>query len=533
MKERPGFLSDLPTGDFITRNSSDGFIRIVDTPPPVEQIIETPLVDPSIRNMHVNITGKIGMGKSTLICWWALQDIIEKRGGVCVIDPKGDLVDELLRWIPEDRADDCIVADIKDPLPLDFISCEPDNEDDVVADLKYMLMGEMADNPSYPMVNKNIENLLYSLINANTHAYLNTEEGEKYRCTFLDVSEFWENEVRRTFIRKHLSDPKLIDVWNKKLPNETDREKITSRISPFVRNKALSKIFGDPKPRLDIREVIREKKILLVRVPVHKSASAIYGKLLMAKIQHAMFSVEDESKRVPFFLYVDEFQNFPTSEKFEEVIDMGRGFMLCFTLSVTRIMHHLITPSMRSAIRGLGSYALLQLNPEDVSFYESQFDGDDQGKSLRDRRDKAHLDWQIAPEGDARDRLFHRYKMLDQMAIGVAGPPLTVQNALRLPKYRAMFKIGEDPPFIAQTPTPGPKVSTQQQIEKVKRIKDQSKLHYGPRAVPFAESVQNRSGDNASCNSPTAPHTEVNGNTDSITRTGSPTPPHLRKDKNS
>ena len=241
----------------------------------------------SIRDLHVNIVGNTGVGKSTLISWWVYNDILSENGGVCVIDPKGSLVERILRYIPDDRLNDCIWVDIDDPLPLDFMSCAPGKEDDVVADLKFMLMGAMAEMAQYPNINKNIENLLYTLIDANRHPDLNKEETRHLRCTFLDVAEFLEDKPRRDFILRHVRNQKLKRGWDR-LPSDADRDKILSRINPFVRSPTLSKIFGDPKPRLNLDEVIEKKKILLVRVPVVNRSSAAYGKFLIAKIQHAV-----------------------------------------------------------------------------------------------------------------------------------------------------------------------------------------------------------------------------------------------------
>jgi ABC-type lipoprotein export system ATPase subunit len=59
-----------------------------------------PEIPYSIRDRHVHVIGKTGVGKSTLLAWWAHNDILSNEGGVCVIDPKGDLVELILRYIP-------------------------------------------------------------------------------------------------------------------------------------------------------------------------------------------------------------------------------------------------------------------------------------------------------------------------------------------------------------------------------------------------------------------------------------------------
>ncbi|HLY39684.1 MAG TPA: hypothetical protein VKR52_00670 [Terracidiphilus sp.] len=503
MTFKPSFTSQLPKKTFLEGKNLKPFLEYETIAPSVE----IPEIPHSIRNYHTNIIGNIGVGKSTLIAWWAFKDILSGYGPVCVIDPKGDLVRDLMRVIPDDRIDDCIFVDINDPAPLDFMRCAPGNEDDVVHDLKFMLMGEATDSVTYPFINKNIENLLFSLIDANKHPDLRKEEHRHLRCTFLDVAEFWEDEDRQKFIIDHITNEKLRRTW-KKLPSENDREKIIARINPFIRSSTLSKIFGDPNPRLDIDEIIRQNKILLVSVPVEKRGSAAYGKFLMAKIQHAMFSVEDQSKRIPLFLYVDEFQNFPTSENFHRVVDMGRGFLLCFTLSVTRL--DLLTPSMISALGIIGSYVVLQMNVNDRSFYEKKVCRDDPNKDLREKERQAAIDLQLCPPGDSRDRLQFKWNALQEMVKKLPPAPVSTEQLADLNKFQAIYKIGDAPSVIQPTPTPMSKILTDREKQKVQTIIEQSKIYRSS----YAESSTKRSGDNASSNTSQNPHTEGNGKKD-------------------
>jgi hypothetical protein len=491
-----------------------------------------PNIPYEIRNYHVNIIGNTGVGKSSLITWWAFNDIKSREGAVCVIDPKGDLVRDIMRVMPDDRIADCIHVDIDDPAPLDFLRCAPGNEDDVVHDLKFMLMGEAMDNTAYPIINKNIETLLYSLISANSHPEFKEVDKRRLKCTFLDVGEFWENEERRDFIIDHITDPRLKAKW-KKLPSESDREKITNRISPFILSSALSKIFGDPNPRLDLDEIIKNKKILLLSVPVERYASAAYGKFLMAKIQHAMFSVKDPEKRLPLFLYCDEFQNFPTSEHFDRVVDMGRGYLLCFTLSVTRLER--LSASMVSALGIIGSYIVFQMNVKDRPFYETKVCREDPNRQIREKEDNAYLDWQISrPRDDGEDRPYYKWAALQKIAANLPAPPVSVNDLASLRKYEAIYKIGDEPSVIEPTPTPLPKELTPEQQRKLAAINEASKF-YRSSYLSNAQSGTIRTIPNSSCNTPAIPHTEANGSTnpDKAEQTeggGAPTP-HERRQK--
>jgi len=473
-----------------------------------------PEIPYSIRDKHVHIIGVTGAGKSTLISWWAYNDIISREGAVCVIDPKGDLVDTIMRYIPDDRLDDVIYTDISDPLPLDFMNCVPGEEDSVVADLKFILMGGEIDPATMPTINDNIEALLYTLIDANRHPDLNTQEGRAERCTFLDLAEFFEDKDRRDFILKHLSNPKNQKFWAK-MPNDNDTAKILTRIRPFTRSATLSKIMGHPTPALDIHKVIREKKILLVRLPVTNRSSPKYGSLLMAKIQHAAFSRHDipEHRRIPLFLYVDEFQHFQGSEDFHNVVDMGRGYKLCLTLSITRLQP--LTENMKSALGIVQTFIIFQIFAGDANYYRQIIDRHDPNQHLRDKLETIRLDSRLSPTDERGDRIREKYAAIQGIVSNLPDPLVATEDAIDLPEFHAIYKVGKARPVIEPTPTPGSKNVTPDQLRKIEYIKEHSKKFYG---TP-AERGQKRSGDKPPCDSPPVLHTEVNA-----TRNTDPTP---------
>lgn len=488
-----------------------------------------PDIDPAIRDKHVHIVGKTGMGKSSLIAYWAWNDIKRREGAVCVIDPKGTLVDKILRYIPDDRIDDVIIADIEDPVPLDFIKCPKGKQDRVVADLKFILMGGVIDSTIMPVINDNIEAMLYTFIDANQHPYLNSEEGKMFRCTFLDLQEFLVDTERRTFILKHVRNPKNESFWDK-MPNDADKAKILTRIRPFTRSETLSKIMGDPSPRLDIAEVIEKKQILFLRVPVLNPMSPLYGSLVMAKIQHAAFSRDHilEHERIPFYVYVDEFQHFQGAHNFSDVLDMGRDYKLCLTTSITRLEP--LSANLKSALGGVSSFVIFNIYPGDAGYYQALIDRPDPNEHIREKLESFRLSTIIAPDDDFKTG--QKFSKLVNYEGTLPPPRVKVSDALDFSEFVAIYKIGNTAPVIEDTPTPGSRYPSADQIRKIEKIKDHSKEHYGYRA-PSAEIGQNRSGEKSACNSPSEPHTEGDGNTDTIKASGSPTAPDFRKKKNS
>jgi hypothetical protein len=179
----------------------------------------------------------------------------------------------------------------------------------------------------------------------------------------------------------------------------------------------------------------------------------MYGALLMAKIQHAAFSKHDPKKRVPFFLYVDEFQSFQASEDF--------------------------TALMKSALGIIATYVVFQLNPEDATFNEKKIAKEDHNKHLRDMRDKLYLDWLIAPPGDGREKIGHRLGELTEIVNNLPPALVTIQDAIDLEPFEAIYKIGAQPAVKEPTPTPAKGDLSEGEKRKIAYINDHSKEHYG------------------------------------------------------
>jgi hypothetical protein len=453
-----------------------------------------PFLPYSIRDRHIHVIGKTGFGKSTLLASAACNDIRSNEGGVCVIDPKGDLVELILRFIPEERKKDCIWIDIDDPIPLDFMSCAPGKEQEVVNDLKFILTAGMLDTANAPTLSANIENLLYTLLNANRHPEMPKEQ----RCTFLDIADFLEDKTRQDFILAHITDQRLKRCWREELP-KADKARILSRINPFIRSTTLSKVFGDPNPRLNMHDVINGNKILLVRVPVMNPSSATYGALLVSKLQQAAFTPSRLIDAKPFFLYIDEFQNFRATEAFEKVLEMARGYKLCLTLANLKLDD--LDPRVVSALGIISSYVLFQISPQDASFYKPIIEVEDPGKTIRDLYEKQRIHQRLTLVDDNNwEREWYRTDQLHKMVKDLPDPPVTIQDAIHLERFKAIYKIDHEPAVIEDGPEPPEgKYPTPEQQRRMDEIKKASKESYGIQS-PSAQNGQKRTEDNASCN---------------------------------
>jgi len=482
------------------------------SPPTPEQLV--PQIPPDIRNMHCHIIGKTGQGKTTLLANQAVCDINANRGGVCVIDPKGGVdgfVDIVARFIPESRLDDCIWLDINDPIPLDIISCVPGKEAAMVSGLSYILTRGELDKTYAPDLTRNINNLLYTLIYANSNPLMKDED----RCTLLDVQRFFFDVERKKFILSHLKHPVLQSFWNNKneYPDAKGQSRITSRINEYIMSNSLATILGEPKPRLNIQEVVDKGKILLVTVPDDDDAATEYGSLLVAKIQQAAFSrrsPDERSEQIPpFFLYIDEFEYFRASSKFKKMLKMARSFNLCLTLANLELSE--LDNDIASALGTVSSFIVLKINTRDKHAFTDVIGAHDPGEALRDRERAAFHEWNVAPS----DASLRKWNIAKERLKDHPDKIVTVEDAIKLRRFEAIYKFGDDAPIRRPIPTKPPE-PTQRQLDNIEKIKKNSIRDYGPTEANYAKLLQSLVGDDASSNSPQVLHTEVNdtSNTD-------------------
>ena len=319
----------------------------------------------SIRDRHIFIPGMTGHGKSTLMYAMAYQDI-QNGAGVCVIDPKGDLVKQLRHWIPKERVDDVAYLDLDTPIPLDFMTyATEDSKEALVGDLKYILT-RGASTEHAPLMNAIVEDVIYTLLDANENPSFPPDR----RATFIDIYDFLEEEVRRAEILRYVTSARHKRRWLKDFPNPKDRRPVISRMTPFINSKSLSKILGTPNPKLNIADFMNSRKILLVDLAGVSETKMLYGSLLVSRIQQAAFGRHNipKDKRVPFFLYVDEFENFQTSS-FHKIISQARGYKLCLTVGCQWLDQ--LNLDARAALFTVSTYIIFAVSEKDSKQFKA------------------------------------------------------------------------------------------------------------------------------------------------------------------
>lgn len=276
------------------------------------------------RIKHAHVIGKTGTGKSTLLLSLMFQDM--RRGnGFALLDPHGDLVDEVLARVPEHRYKDVILFDPGDeehPVGFNILAANSPTEKNLLASDLVGTFQRLATTWGDQMT---------SVLSNAILAVLESKESG----TLIDLRRFLiDAEFRREYLET-IDDPEVLYFWRKQyplLPGAKSIGPILTRLDTFLRTKVVRNIVGQRFPQVDFDQILNEQKIFLGKLPqgiIGKENSYLLGTLLVAKFHQAALARQPvpESERPDFFLYIDEF-------------------------------HHFITPSMSSILTGARKYHL-------------------------------------------------------------------------------------------------------------------------------------------------------------------------------
>jgi energy-coupling factor transporter ATP-binding protein EcfA2 len=283
-------------------------------------------VTPPERLKHLVISGPTGSGKSTLVRNMVLRDM-EAGAGICVIDPKDDLIDGILPHVPESRVDDVINFDVTDterPLGLNpFAGVAPEQRSLAASELIAVFRRYFADAWGARLEHV-LRNAVLALLEVPSTTLLDVPRLLLDRAFLRWVVGHVENQAVREF---------LLVEYEEVLRRRSDAvEPILNKVGPWLSYPELSAIMGQERSAFDVRQVMDRGQMLFVRIPqgaFGEDVSNLLGALVVAKVQLAAQSrvnVPVEARR-PFFLYVDEFQNFATSS-FTRILTEGRAFGL-------------------------------------------------------------------------------------------------------------------------------------------------------------------------------------------------------------
>jgi hypothetical protein len=284
------------------------------------------------RRRHMYILGRTGSGKTELMKYMSVQDI--KNGeGLCVIDPHGDFIEDILPHIPKERAEDVILFEPFDqdwPMGLNMLEVRSEEEKDFAIQEMISIFYKLVTDPAMlgPMFEHNMRNAMLTLM-----------ADEEHPGTIVDIPRiFTDTDFQKYKIAK-LRDPVVRAFWEKEMAKTSDFHKsemlgyLISKVGRFVENSMMRNIVGQAKSAFNFRDVMDNQKILLVNLAKGKVGeinAKLLGLILVSKLQMAALSRADiprENDRKDFYLYVDEFQNFIT-DAFSSILSEARKYRL-------------------------------------------------------------------------------------------------------------------------------------------------------------------------------------------------------------
>jgi hypothetical protein len=339
-------------------------------------------IKPLDRLRHTYIIGKSGVGKSVLLANMAIQDILDGHG-LCMIDPHGDLIDDVLRRVPPERADDVIIfapADIERPLSINLLEFDPRypeqktfviNEMIGIFDKLYDL--KATGGPIFEQYMRNAMLLIMS----------DPASGS----TLMEIPKVLADASFRNLKLSRCADPTVVDFWRKEaekaggdaaLANVVPY--VTSKLTSFISNDMMRPIIGQQNSSFNLRDIMDSRKILLVSLPkgivgelnAYLLGMIIVGKILMAALSRADLSSAD---RKDFYLYIDEFQNF-TTNSVSQILSEARKYGLGLIMAHQYIgqLTKKGDTSIKEAVFGnVGTMITFKVGSEDAEFLKKEF----------------------------------------------------------------------------------------------------------------------------------------------------------------
>ncbi len=328
------------------------------------------------RRRHTYIIGQTGTGKSKLLENLALQDMLDGKG-FAFIDPHGDSAEALLGMIPKERVEDVIYfnpGEMSSPVGLNLFEFDtPDQRDFLVQEAIAMLY-RLYDPGHTGIIGPRYE-----------HWFRNaalTIMSDPNGSSFIDIPQVFNDDAFAKEKLKYVTDQTVLDFWNKEMAQTSDYHKsevlgwFVSKFGAFLSNEMMRNIIGQTKSGFNLREIMDNKKILLVNLSKGKTGelnSQLLGMIFVMKFQAAAMGRADvpEEQREDFALYVDEFQNFAT-DSFESILSEARKYRLNLILANQFVSQ--LTDKIREAIIGnVGTIISGRIGTTDAELMEKKF----------------------------------------------------------------------------------------------------------------------------------------------------------------
>jgi hypothetical protein len=334
------------------------------------------------RRRHHYCIGQTGTGKSVYLGSLVRQDIMA-GDGCCVIDPHGDLIEDIMQYIPKERVKDVIVynpSDADRPMGLNILEADtPEAQDMASSQATEIFIKIFGDEIFGPRIQHYFRNACLTLM-------ADKEEG----ATLIDVPRMFTDEEFMKYKVTKVENPVVRSFWEHEYANTGDRERqemipyFSSKFGPFITNTIIRNTIGQSKSAFHFRECMDNQKILLMNLSKGKIGelnTQLLGLVMVAQIQMAAMSRVDmkEDDRKDFYLYVDEFQNFAT-DTFCSILSEARKYRLALIMAHQYINQLVVSKSgatstqIRDAVFGnVGTLQSFKVGAEDGEYLAKEY----------------------------------------------------------------------------------------------------------------------------------------------------------------
>jgi hypothetical protein len=316
------------------------------------------------RRLHAYVVGKTGTGKSTLLAHLIRQDLEADRG-FALLDPHGDLAENVLASVPRSRTSDVIYLNPQDtgwPVGFNPLRCEKPEDRPLVASAVLSILKRLYGEFWGPRMEHILKHALLALL-------------ETPRPSFLDVPRLLTDPAFRHQALRFVRDPVVRAFFRDEFDRYDPRFRteaiapILNKIGGYLASPAVRNIVGQSDARLDLRQVMDEGMALVANLSmgrIGEENAALLGGLLVAGMHLAALSRKDlpEESRRDFCLYADEFQHF-AGDAFPSILSEARKFRLSLILS-HQYLNQVPGPLLDAVFGNVGSLAVFRVGSGDA-----------------------------------------------------------------------------------------------------------------------------------------------------------------------
>jgi len=329
-------------------------------------------IAPSDRRYHFYTIGRTGTGKSTMLANMIIQDLIAGRG-LALIDPHGDLAQQVLAFVPPNRKNHLVYfnpADADYPIGLNVLErVEASERPLVAANLMSVFRKSWSDSWG-PRMSYLLHNALLALL-------------ENPGSTLLGMVRLLSDERFRNTIVGNIEDPVVRHYWKKEFAGFPERllpeviSPVQNKIGAYLTHRALRNILGQTRSSVNFEHLLNANGIFIANLSkglIGEDAANLLGSLLVTKFQLAAMARASmpEHERQDFYLYVDEFHNF-TTDSFADILAEARKYRLNLILA-HQYLGQLSERTRNAVLANVGTMVMFRLGPDDAKILAKEIE---------------------------------------------------------------------------------------------------------------------------------------------------------------